>query len=215
MTNIERLRPRHSARTCGGGVGAVLIGAGDAAVAGRAARRFAAGGAQVVVLHRPADEAAALCIARQVEAEGRRCELLAGDLDDGELCEEGAIHAAFLGRGGIGAVVCVGAPLPSAPDEADAALRRASAEFRSLLHAALPHLVNGARVLHLWPAPPVEPEGGAPAARREALRLARGVLGVLGRSPAIEKRCGLVDAGPTGWGGPRFQGADPSGPTAR
>ncbi len=182
----------------------MLIGAGDVAAAGRAAWRFARDGADVMLLHRPSDEAAALSIALRVEAEGRRCELLAGDLDDGALCEEAAIHAAFLGQGGIGAVVYAGTPPPSAPDGREPWSGRpssslAAAECWSLVRAALPHLVGGARVLHPWPPSRAGQEDEAPAGRR-------GLLEMLRREHGIEGSFAVFEGGPgapcgTGLGG--------------
>ncbi len=191
--------------SCGKGV--VLIGAGDVGLAGVAAQEAGRGGADVLLLHRPGDEAVALGIARRVEAEGRRCELLAGDLDDPESCEEAAIHAAFLGGGGIGALIWVGAApdaggqnlvaraWPAGPSATlPAALRQDLLGFWAITRAVLPHLAPQARVLHLLPVLPAGARAEAAAARRAVQGFARGVLATLRRDHGVRGHCAM--AGP-------------------
>lgn len=141
------------------GPGAALLCAGrDIGLAGAAARDLACAGLDVLLLHAPADEATALSIALDVEACGRRCELVTGALDDMEACEEAALHAAFLGRGRIAALVCVEDVAPGT--------RRGVAGFAAVLRAAVPLLAPRARVVHLHPEFPCDGGSEAPSARR-------------------------------------------------
>jgi len=208
MDRRERLSSRHPASRQGAlrvGMRAAepasaLITAGDLALAGIAARDLARRGADIVLLHRPGDEAAALRLALRVEAEGRRCELLAAEPTDAAACEEGVLHAVFLGGGRIGALVCVG--------EADRAEWRQGVQgFAAALRAALPHLAPSARVLHLQPELPREAGEEAQAARRALQRSARGLIGWLRRQHGLRgqalvsgARCGTARDWPEpGW----------------
>jgi NAD(P)-dependent dehydrogenase (short-subunit alcohol dehydrogenase family) len=166
MSKFESVQPRDMAMPQGdGGARAALISAGDLAAAVPVALDFASRGLHVMLLHRPADEAAALALALRIEAQGQHCELLSGDLDDAETCEEAAIHATFLGRGGVAAVVCVSAAAPGGSAWAgqggaaypvpflDEALLQAEAGFWVLMDAVLPHLMEGAPVILLLSGP--------------------------------------------------------------
>ncbi|WP_206930670.1 hypothetical protein [Roseococcus thiosulfatophilus] len=170
------------------GQGAVLLSAGrEIGLAGAAARDLARAGRDVLLLHAPADEAIALSVALDVEAEGRRCELVAGALDDMETCEEAALHAAFLGRGRIAAVVCVEG---AAPDT-----RGDVAGFATVLRAAVPLLAPDARVVHLQPELPREAGLEALSARRLLHRSTRRLLGRLRREHGLHGLCMTAAAG--------------------
>lgn len=193
MTKLERVRWQDLAVVgASGGGGVVLISAGDVEASGAAALAFAQAGADIILLHRPADEATVLATALRVEAAGRRCELFAGDLDDAETCQEAAIHAAFFGRGGIGALVYVESPVEGGmglPDRdtpaAQEALRQSVLGLWSLTRAALPHMAAGARIVHLQLDLPADAGPAALAARRTMQGFARGLLATLRRDHGI------------------------------
>lgn len=185
MSIMQRLSPGRLAGWLQGlSPGAVLLSAGsDIVLAGAAARDLARAGQDVLLLHAPADEEVALLVALDVEAAGRRCELVAGALDDAETCEEAALHAAFLGRGRIAALVCVESAAP-APDVA---------AFGVVLRAALPLLAAETRVLHLHPEPSRATVPEAPSSRRMLHRSA-------GRLMArLKREHGLHGLDMTGW----------------
>lgn len=165
--------------------GTVLLSAGDIALARQVAQEAARAGRDVLLLHAPTDEAAALETARRVEAEGRRCELVSGEPEDEEACQEAALHAAFLGRGSIGALVCAGGWGASGHG------------FDAVVRAALPLLAPGARVVHLQPELPKDAGLEARAARSALLRQARGMLGRLRRDHGLRADC--LTAAAAGW----------------
>ncbi len=187
---------RFAAWLCASGPGAVLLSAGqNMGLAAAAARHLARAGQDVLLLHAQADEALALSTALDVEAEGRRCELVAGALDDIEACEEAALHAAFLGRGRIAALVCVEGSAPGA--------RQDVAGFGAVLRAAVPLLAPDARVVHLHPELPRDAGQEALSARRLLQRSARRMLGRLRREHGLH---GLRVTAAVGWGWTAEQG---------
>lgn len=141
----------------------VLVSAGDTKAGCGIAHALALAGAEVVLLHHPGQEDAALEAALRIERLGRRCELFAGDLDDVEFCLEGAFQAAYFGSGLIDVVVNVarhspgGAALPLR-----AALRRDLPGLRGVAVAAAPYLTRESRLIHIQSA---QAWGGAQAGR--------------------------------------------------
>lgn len=189
MGMMERLPAGRLAAWLGAsGPGSVLLSAGqDIVLARSAARELARAGQDVLLLHAPADEEMALSVALEVEGEGRRCELVAGALDDMETCEEAALHAAFLGRGRIAALICVAGP--SATPERDVM------GFGAVLRAAFPLLAPGARVVHLQPEVPRDAGIEALSSRRMPHRSARRLLARLRREHGLHGLCMTAAAG--------------------
>lgn len=107
--------------------------------------------------------------------------MVAGALDDLETCEEAALHAAFLGRGRIAALVCVEG---SAPGK-----RRDVAGFGAVLRAAVPLLAPDACVVHLQPGLPRGAGLEALSARCLLHRSARRMLGRLRREHGLHGLC--------------------------
>lgn len=169
------------------GPGAALMRAADFGLAGVAAHDLAQAGWDVLLLHSPADEAPALSVALRVEGEGRRCELVAGALDDEETCEEAALHAAFLGRGRIGALVCVDGPT-TAPAVGMAGLD-------ALLRAVVPLMAPDARVVHIQPELPRDAGREALSAQRMLHHSAQRMLGRLRREHGLHDLRMTVAAG--------------------
>jgi len=128
----------------------VLLSAGDGVVSSAVAQAFAATGADIVLLHQCGAEDVALGVAARVEAFGRRCELFAGDLDDVDFCQEGALQAAFLGSGKIDVVVSVAGPsAEGAVATAREARRTDLPGLRALVLAAAPHLTRETCLVHV------------------------------------------------------------------
>jgi NAD(P)-dependent dehydrogenase (short-subunit alcohol dehydrogenase family) len=132
-----------------------LVTGGDSGIGRAAAIAFAKEGADVAVAylneHEDAQETQ-----RLIEAAGRRCLLLAGDVGDSEFCRQ-TIHAVVsdFGRGQLDILVNNAAeqyPQESIEKITDAQLERT---FRTnifsmfyLVRAALPHLKPGARIIN-------------------------------------------------------------------
>ncbi|HEX5757690.1 MAG TPA: SDR family oxidoreductase [Thermoanaerobaculia bacterium] len=130
-----------------------LITGGDSGIGRAVAIAFAREGADVAVAyldeHGDAEETA-----RRVEAEGRRCALLAGDLGDEELCRE-VVRRTLEELGRLDVVVNNAAEQHPCERLEDLPAEQLERTFRTnilaffyLTKAALPHLRKGAAVIN-------------------------------------------------------------------
>src|SRR5690349_5416197 len=91
-----RPRPQYSApgyRGSGKLDGLVaLVTGGDSGIGRAVAVLYAREGADIAIVHLPEERKDALETARAVAAEGRRCELFAGDVGDAAFCERTVCH---------------------------------------------------------------------------------------------------------------------------
>lgn len=132
---------------------AALITGGDSGIGRAVAILFAAEGADVAIVyldeHGDADETA-----RRVEAAGRRCLKISGDVGDPEFCR-GAIERTVDELGRLDVLVNNAAEQHPTEDFAQIPLEQVERTFRTnilamfwLTRAALPHLASGSSIVN-------------------------------------------------------------------
>jgi NAD(P)-dependent dehydrogenase (short-subunit alcohol dehydrogenase family) len=131
-----------------------LITGGDSGIGRAVAVLFAREGADVAVVHLPEERVDAVETARAVAAEGRRCELIAGDVGDAAFCERAVCHVLrVLGR--LDVLVNNAAyqrhregleQLP--PEQLERTFRTNIFGYFHMARAALPHLGEGSAIVN-------------------------------------------------------------------
>ena len=131
-----------------------LISGGDSGIGRAVAIGFAKEGADVVILHKEEPQDAEETRA-YVEAAGRRCEVIAGDIGDAAFCRDAVQKAArFLG-GRIDILVNNAAEQHACKDFAEIPEAQVERTFRTnilgmmwLTKAALPHMPKGGSIIN-------------------------------------------------------------------
>ncbi len=131
-----------------------LISGGDSGIGRAVAIGFAREGADVVILHKEEPQDAEDTRAH-VEAAGRRCEVIAGDIGDAAFCREAVARAVkFLG-GRIDILVNNAAEQHECKDFAEIPEAQVERTFRTnilgmmwLTKAALPHMPKGGSIIN-------------------------------------------------------------------
>jgi NAD(P)-dependent dehydrogenase (short-subunit alcohol dehydrogenase family) len=130
-----------------------LITGGDSGIGRAVAVLFAAEGADVAILYLSEEQDAAET-ARLVEAEGRACLRLAGDIGDPEFCRE-AVERAVEELGGLDVLVNNAAEQHETDDFAEIEVEQVERTFRTnilsffwMTRAALPHLSEGSAIVN-------------------------------------------------------------------
>jgi len=151
-----RPRPRYQAPTykaAGKLVGKrALLTGGDAGIGRAVAVLFAREGADVAIQFLPAEQGDAEVTRAAIEAEGRRCVMIAGDLADAAFCRA-LVERAVDQLGGLDIVVASAADHDRAaigelaPDDLEQTFRVDVFAFHHLTQAALPHLRPGAAII--------------------------------------------------------------------
>ncbi|WP_129843427.1 SDR family oxidoreductase [Streptomyces sp. RFCAC02] len=140
-------RPRYRAddyRPSGKLAGKVaLITGGDSGIGRAVALLYAREGADVAIVHLPEEQPDADETRRGIEAAGRRCLLLPGDLCDASFCAE-AVERTVRDLGGLNVLVNNAAFLNSTLDLADLTYENWDRTFRTNVYAYF-HLVMAAR----------------------------------------------------------------------
>lgn len=150
-------RPRYEApryRAAGKLEGkAALVTGGDSGIGRAVAVLFAREGADVAITYLPAEEGDVQETRRAVEAEGRKCLLLAGDLSTAEFCAL-AVEKAVQGLGKLDILVSNAAHQDRKPtledisdEEWDRTFRTNVYAYFRLARAALKHLKPGAAII--------------------------------------------------------------------
>ncbi|MFD9116459.1 SDR family NAD(P)-dependent oxidoreductase [Streptomyces bottropensis] len=126
-----------------------LITGGDSGIGRAVALLYAREGADVAVVHLPDEQVDADQVRRDVEAQGRRCLLLPGDLKDPEFCRE-AVERTVDVLGGLNILVSNAAYLNSkleleqlTADDFDRTFKTNIYAYFHLVMAALPHFRAG------------------------------------------------------------------------
>ena len=123
-----------------------LITGGDTRIGRAVAVLYAREGADVAIVHRPEERADATATARAVAAEGRRCELIAGDVGDDAFCERAVVHALRL-LGHIDVLVNHATGVEDARlPERD--LRTGILGYFHMARCVLPHLPKGGAIVN-------------------------------------------------------------------
>lgn len=129
-----------------------IVTGGDSGIGRAVAVLFAREGADVAVLYLAAHEDA-METQRRVQAEGRRCELFAGDVKDAAWCTQ-AVDAAVRRLGRLDVLVNNAAFQAHAnsledltPERLDETLRTNIGGYFHMARAALPHLGPGASII--------------------------------------------------------------------
>lgn len=131
-----------------------LITGGDSGIGRAVAVHFAREGADVAIVYTPREEEDAREVLRLVEAEGRRCVLLPGDLKDPSFCAE-VVRRTVQELGGLNIVVNNAAEqhwhdsLTDIPDgELDSIFELNIKSFFRVTRAALEHLKEGDSIIN-------------------------------------------------------------------
>ncbi|TYZ09330.1 SDR family oxidoreductase [Hymenobacter lutimineralis] len=131
-----------------------LITGGDSGIGRAVAVHFAREGADVAIVYTPREEEDAREVLRLVEAEGRRCVLLPGDLKDPSFCEE-VVRRTVQELGGLNIVVNNAAEqnwhdsLSDIKDpELDSIFELNIKSFFRVTRAALEHLKEGDSIIN-------------------------------------------------------------------
>jgi NAD(P)-dependent dehydrogenase (short-subunit alcohol dehydrogenase family) len=132
---------------------AALITGGDSGIGRAVAVLYAREGADVAIVYLPEEQQDAEETRRAVEAEGRKCLLLPGDLCDADFCKE-TVEATVEAFGALNVLVSNAARLNSQNgledldfEEFDKAFKTNVYAYFHLLQAALPHLGEGDAVI--------------------------------------------------------------------
>lgn len=128
---------------------AVITG-GDSGIGRAVALLFAREGADVAIVYLPAEQSDAEQVRREVQALGRECLLLAGDLAEPQFCAE-VIERTVAGLGGLDILVHNAAHMNSetellqqmTPEDWDRTFKVNVYSYYHLVRAALPHLEAG------------------------------------------------------------------------
>jgi NAD(P)-dependent dehydrogenase (short-subunit alcohol dehydrogenase family) len=131
-----------------------LITGGDSGIGRAVAVLYAREGADVAIVYLPAEQPDADETKKAVEAEGRRCLLLPGDVCLPEFCEE-AVHRTVKDLGGLDILVNNAAYQQNQPTIEAIDLAQWERTFRTnitayflLAKAALPHLKEGSSIIN-------------------------------------------------------------------
>ncbi|MES2714105.1 MAG: SDR family oxidoreductase [Pseudomonadota bacterium] len=131
-----------------------LISGGDSGIGRAVAIGFAKEGADIVILHKEEAEDAEETRAA-VEAAGRRCTHLAGDIGDPSFCGQAAAHAAAFLGGQIDILVNNAAEQHTCEDFAAIPIEQVERTFKTnilsmmwLTRAALPLMPDGAAIIN-------------------------------------------------------------------
>jgi hypothetical protein len=130
-----------------------LITGGDSGIGGAVAIAFAREGADVAINYLPAEEEDASTIAELVEAEGRTCVKIPGDVTDAAFCAE-LVEKAVEGLGGLDALVInagkqvATSSIEDITDEQfDQTLKTNVYAMFWTVRAAVPHLPAGSTII--------------------------------------------------------------------
>ncbi|MFC2999225.1 SDR family oxidoreductase [Falsiroseomonas tokyonensis] len=131
-----------------------LVSGGDSGIGRAVAIGFAKEGADVVILHKEEPQDAEDTRAR-IEAEGRRCEVIAGDIGDAAFCRDAVARAAQILGGRIDILVNNAAEQHPCKDFAEIPDAQVERTFRTnilgmmwLTKAALPHMPKGGSIIN-------------------------------------------------------------------
>ena len=131
-----------------------LITGGDSGVGRAVAIAFAREGADVAIGFLPSEQPDAREVAGLVEAEGRKCLLLPGDIREEKVCRK-LVADAVAGLGGLDILVNNAAHQESRPSLADVTTEEFDATMKTNLYAlfwitqeAVPHLPPGASIIN-------------------------------------------------------------------
>lgn len=131
-----------------------LVSGGDSGIGRAVAIGFAKEGADVVILHKE-EWADAADTRDRIEAEGRRCDIIAGDLGDAAFCRDAAARAAAFLGGHIDILVNNAGEQHPCPDFAEIDEATVEQTFRTnilgmmwLTKAALAFIPNGGAIIN-------------------------------------------------------------------
>ena len=134
------------------GLAAIVTG-GDSGIGRAVAIGFAKEGADVAILYRDEEEDAA-DTRRRIEAEGRKCLAIAGDVGDPGFCQQ-AVKRAVEAFGRLDILVNNAAEQHTCDDFAEIPVEQVERTFRTnilgymwMAKAALPHLKEGAAIVN-------------------------------------------------------------------
>lgn len=131
-----------------------LVTGGDSGIGAATAIAFAREGADVVITYLPEEQSDANNIQRIIEADGKKCVTIAGDLRDKEFCKS-VVEQAVSELGGLDILVNNGGKQVSVDDILDLDDEQLEATFDvnilamfRLVKAALPHLEPGSTIIN-------------------------------------------------------------------